>query len=47
VISQSPGNGTQVADGSTVVITVGRYNPDAGGGDDGDGGTGSGGIGIG
>lgn len=35
VIDQSPSSGTQVADGSTVVITVGRYDansPDGGGG---------------
>lgn len=43
VINQSPNQGTQVADGSTVVITIGRYNPDAGGGGGGDG---SGGIGV-
>lgn len=44
VINQSPSSGTQVADGSTVVITVGRYNPDASGG--GGGGDNSGGIGV-
>ncbi|MCB0858823.1 MAG: PASTA domain-containing protein, partial [Solirubrobacterales bacterium] len=43
VINQSPSQGTSVAEGSTVVITVGRYNPDAGGG--GTGGD-SGGIGV-
>lgn len=42
VIDQSPSQGTQVAEGSTVVITVGRYNPDANGG----GGGGSGGLGV-
>jgi serine/threonine-protein kinase len=43
VINQSPSQGTSVAEGSTVVITVGRYNPDAsGGGTGGD----SGGIGV-
>lgn len=40
VIAQSPDPGTQVADGSTVVLTVGSYDPDTGGGGD------SGGIGI-
>ena len=44
VISQSPASGTQVADGSTVVITVGSYDPNAGGG--GTGGGDSGGIGV-
>jgi serine/threonine-protein kinase len=43
VINQSPSQGTSVAEGSTVVITVGRYTPDAGGG--GTGGD-SGGIGV-
>ena len=43
VINQSPSQGTSVAEGSTVVITVGRYNPDGGGG--GTGGD-SGGIGV-
>jgi len=42
VINQSPSQGTKVAEGSTVVITVGSYDPDASG--NGDGGTG--GIGI-
>ena len=42
VIDQSPSSGTKVADGSTVVITVGKYEPDSGGG-----GTDSGGIGVG
>jgi len=32
VIDQSPQSGTKVADGSTVVITVGSYTPDPGGG---------------
>ena len=45
VIDQSPSQGTEVAEGSTVVITVGRYNPDSTGNDD-DGGTGSGGLGV-
>ncbi|MDQ5895207.1 MAG: eukaryotic-like serine/threonine-protein kinase [Actinomycetota bacterium] len=44
VISQSPASGTQVADGSTVVITVGSYDPNAGGA--GTGGGDSGGIGV-
>lgn len=43
VINQSPSQGTEVADGSTVVITVGRYNPDSTGGGGGDN---SGGIGV-
>jgi len=30
VIDQSPGSGTKVAEGSTVVITVGKYEPDSG-----------------
>lgn len=42
VIDQSPGSGTKVAEGSTVVITVGRYQADSGGGAD----TDSGGIGV-
>ncbi len=41
VIDQSPISGTKVADGSTVVITVGSYSPDAGGG-----GSESGGLGV-
>ena len=40
VIDQSPSQGTEVAEGSTVVITVASYNPDAGGGG------GSGGLGV-
>lgn len=40
VINQSPSQGTSVAEGSTVVITVGRYNPN------GDGGGDSGGVGV-
>ena len=40
VINQSPSQGTSVAEGSTVVITVGRYNPNGGGGGD------SGGVGV-
>jgi serine/threonine-protein kinase len=43
VISQSPASGTQVADGSTVVITVGSFDPNA---DGGTGGGDSGGIGV-
>jgi len=43
VINQSPSPSTKVAEGSTVVITVGSYDPDAGGGG---GGGGTGGIGI-
>lgn len=46
VIDQSPSGGSQAADGSTVVITVGVYSPDSGGGADQGGGGGSeGGIG--
>ncbi|HMT04384.1 MAG: PASTA domain-containing protein [Solirubrobacterales bacterium] len=41
VIAQSPDPGTEVADGSTVVLTVGSYDPNTGGG-----GGDSGGIGI-
>ena len=43
VIDQSPTSGTRVAEGSTVVITVGSYNPDSGGGGEGPD---SGGVGI-
>ncbi|MBN8866094.1 MAG: serine/threonine-protein kinase [Solirubrobacterales bacterium] len=43
VIDQSPSSGTQVAKGSTVVITVGSYDPNA---DAGGGGGGSGGLGV-
>ncbi len=42
VINQSPSQGTNVSEGSTVVITVGRYNPNAAGG----GGDNSGGVGV-
>lgn len=42
VINQSPSSGTKVADGSTVVITVGSYDPNASGGGSG----GSGGLGV-
>jgi serine/threonine-protein kinase len=44
VIDQSPTQGTKVADGSTVVITIGRYEPSGTGGDD-NGGA-SGGLGV-
>ena len=43
VIDQSPSSGTEVAEGSTVVITVGSYDPSATG--DG-GGNSSGGLGV-
>ncbi|MBN8869892.1 MAG: serine/threonine protein kinase [Solirubrobacterales bacterium] len=44
VIDQSPSQGTQVADGSTVVITIGRYEASGTGGND-NGGS-SGGLGV-
>jgi serine/threonine-protein kinase len=44
VIDQSPTQGTKVADGSTVVITIGRYETSGTGGDDSGGA--SGGLGV-
>lgn len=46
VVDQSPSQGTEVAKGSTVVITVASYDPNGGGGTTGGNGNQSGGIGI-